>query len=452
VSSVAAGADEAESDTTLQGSEEEVGESTGDVRGDAKGVALLSASFGGFGIDPLASGGKELDFQEVERDDTSGAYAGPQWMDLAETGEVEEDPLKYLDGTVDDPSIPYEHSYPLSYYRSTKSEPAYITVTPVFTYESGAPIKCVLKGSGDGYTFGPIGVSAADGVISITLTANQALTTKIDSSELKISWYLSTDGGDTYTQVGTSDNHLFVTGARASEATETALWLGCQGAKGTAPADHGTPDNQAAPSNQAVVDGVWSQFSGDNVIDVEGDPLLYWGPQAINDPTPGLGSASSYVWLLEHKDGRCGSWASLLVNVLAIEGINSHEVEIDPNTLNQPTLQGFSKAYDLSKLKFTVYANDPGQNQAISHSTVRTFSNHAVVRIDSPVVNLHSIYDPSYGKMFSGATDSVAQLAWESASIESVTWPYLDTSTNTIVAKVIPDNHNAINPEVIFGN
>ena len=85
-----------------------------------------------------------------------------------------------------------------------------------------------------------------------------------------------------------------------SELYETCVWIGCVAAKG-----------KSTETN--VFNAIWDKFQSTNVCSKDGEQLGYYSGDSI-DMDDNEYTNTDYI--LQHKDGRCGSWADLTKKVL----------------------------------------------------------------------------------------------------------------------------------------
>ncbi len=374
----------------------------------ASGVALRSVTFGGTG------------FQTIMRDSGSAVYTGAQWYDDDLNGVIGGTPA-YTNLTVD-PRIPYipDRRFPLSYIRSTAGQASVMTAQPLLSLPiSSGQLR--IRASGSGLTFPEQVVMAS----SAFITAGEALPESIGNSTVALTWELSTDGGHSYFALGSTTNHLYVTGAAANEAFETVIDLGCREANGK------NPDTQQAD----VVAGIWSQFSSGNapanVHRVDDTSLTYYH----NYDTDSTGIAT----LLSTGDGQCGAWAKLLWATLALQGVAGiHYVGLTPEAstthgangflVNNWTFTGAGTSGSLDFPYVNIYtvsninASGTGYQWSFSEVTDASgvsgqgnsdpasyFTSHDVLSIT--IGSTTKYYDPSYGRIYDNLDQIDATMA-----------------------------------------
>lgn len=170
---------------------------------------------------------------------------------------------------------------------------------------AGVKIKVKMKGT-DGYDINETSVPAGGKTISLPATAVvKALPAHVEFYDpFEAEWEISFDDGSTWCAAGKSSNQLYSTWkAPAGGVTmfHTTIHLSCKNAKG-----------QSAESS--IFSGVWSEFTDRSVSKVGGGQLTYYNNwQNVNTTTASL---------LANGDGQCGSWASLLLDMLKVHGID----------------------------------------------------------------------------------------------------------------------------------
>ncbi|HEX8341954.1 MAG TPA: hypothetical protein VF624_13690, partial [Tepidisphaeraceae bacterium] len=346
-----------------------------------------------------------------------------------------------------------EQKHPISYVRSKPGAASTVSASPTLLY-TGVVGNWQMKGEGRGLTFTAAGVQSGGGYAWASVTSN-ALPETIDSKDLEINWKMSIDGGNSWFEVGTSKNHLYLTGGAANGAYETVLHLSSEGAKGKRPANdgemvrpaedkngngvldagedlnnNGVQDAASAgwTSNKEVVDGIWGQISGGNgpknPKSVDGSTLYYWGAAAISRANTPFGLVT-VADVMKHKDGQCGGWGRLLVDLFAKQGISSSARGITPTSASADYKAPVAGMDDIDRTKFTATAlgftvgANLGQGGT---NTERNFQDHLVVS----VTGIDSVFDPSYGKRFEPdfSTGKSAEQKWEDASIVSFRYRY----------------------------
>jgi hypothetical protein len=143
--------------------------------------------------------------------------------------------------------------------------------------------------------------------ISLTdVSLNKELPDGVDVvDKLIITWQISLNGGSTWSDVGKSENRLYVvmeTPLKPTQLYESLLYIGCKNAKGKT-------------DEAGVFEGIWQYFSTRNTKDKKERTLSYYG-----DPFTGVYEVKD---LLRDRTGQCGSFAKLLLDVLYAQGIDT---------------------------------------------------------------------------------------------------------------------------------
>jgi hypothetical protein len=158
-----------------------------------------------------------------------------------------------------------------------------------------------------------------------------------------LNWHATILGATGDISVGQSDNEVMVSLGDPIKQPQyvTVVWLGCTAIA----ADGDLPDLEAYPSdgmtNDEAVNRIW-----DNVFSNPGSPIYAWAPNGnqgiqlcyYKSYTPGPTTTQS---LLTTGDGRCGSWARLMIDVLGAQGIGSQFITITPSPANGGPNSGF---------------------------------------------------------------------------------------------------------------
>jgi hypothetical protein len=386
------------------------------------GRILQSVSFGG---------------QSILRDNGNGAYAGAQWLDTNGDGTIDlsQGVNEYSNGTIDNPDAPAgqpvtEQKHPISYVRSMPGTASTVTASLSFL-NAGALGNYQLKGEGGGLTFTANGAG---------LTSN-ALPQTIDSKNLEIKWKMSIDGGNSWFEVGTSKNHLYVTGKAVATHYETILDLGCEGGKGKRSHNTGdvvvteedtlipngildpgedTNDNgkldEFYPADRELTDGIWQRFSTNAIKRMDGKTLLY-------DHTNG--SPTSLIGILQDSAGRgqCNAWASLFATVLDSQGVEANPRRISP-----------AAGYSSFRTKAMPAQGSPVFNYTAG-TVGRGFQFHDVVMVDCYA---NKIFDPSYAGVTTKSDNRSVTLKYEDENITT----HVLLGINGEVLSADPDQKN----------
>lgn len=362
--------------------------------------------------------------QGIAKDDGSGNYTGPHWLDKNGDGDAEDEG---------------ESKNPTSHVRGTPTSESKVIATVDFNTEGDLKGEYQIKGVGTG-PGSPVfeGKATIEGShLKATLTPTQKLPDLIDLSNLNIAWTITRkqDGMEWGKNYGQSSNRIYVTGAAAANAFETVLDVGCRNAAGLRPAEAGELDPGASGANQQVINAIWDEFADRSVKRVDGTKLTFWGDvvKAI-----GIGSASQLL-AADHGHGSCGAWADLLVKTLQAQGISGAYVanihadqavvrpmlgnpnppagwgvgiiaRINPNLPAQGNLN--------PKNDFIAVFDPPGGNS-------EAIGAHVVVKVTglNSIFSDKIIYDPSYGEKYEGvASMAEAEQAWEENALQG--WQY----------------------------
>ena len=92
-----------------------------------------------------------------------------------------------------------------------------------------------------------------------------------------------------------------------NELYETCVWIGCEAAKGKS-------------SEADVFNTIWNKFHSLNIFSKDNVQLGYYSGDSIE---MGENEYTTTDYILQHKDGRCGSWAELFQKVMGSQGIYS---------------------------------------------------------------------------------------------------------------------------------
>jgi hypothetical protein len=342
------------------------------------------------------SGGKH----PIYKDDGSGAYPSPEWLPTT--------------------------NYPVCYTRNTT-----MTVQPQFivnpsSYSGGILVKGISSGPQL-----PTGRGTSPTLISTGTFANH-----VDFlNPMTIDWQVSLDNGNTWYDAGTSANKVYVTLNDPTCPTlfHTVVWLACS-------------KTGATDANTAVAN-TWSLFGGSgpaNITTWNGKLLYYykancgWANSAT-DTTSLLASANTANAWAGH--GQCGSFANLLIDSLAANGINSDFTTASPKsspdgfivkdwTTNGPVAYSGNYCYKLTLVTeadgsigmvptptgmvygdLTKLSTKTGQNT--SPPSEEAFARHFIVKYPpGPPLGVGTYYDPSYGVTYTDATNFETVAVW----------------------------------------
>lgn len=300
----------------------------------------------------------------VRKDDESGNYDPPHWLDAN------------LDGDADD-SV--DKKYPVCY---TKGSTPIIEGKYAVNPSLPADLPLMIKGNGPGN----VEVSATDATfsnneISFTATAGKMPSQVQRMESCSITWYVSFDGGNNWSDVGISANEIFLVegtpGCRKNY--RTVLYLGCDGG--------------------GTVASVWAKFSGRNVCSWDeqsqsySEKLFYY---KTYEASAGLTSS-----LLETHNGNCFAFRDILSESLAVNNHEHIEAVLKPN--DPPAIAFYVNNVNFNDPSFPQYSPwkyvknnidiSPEQipGQWTSPPKRKDFGVHAIIKIGS------IFYDPSYG-------------------------------------------------------
>lgn len=377
-------------------------------------------------------------------------FAVDQWLDLDYDGRIDID-----DG---------EHRWPTSYVRGTVPE-----VTLEFKIEGDTSANVHVRGKGV-VDFVEVGTSysGADGTKKITLIGDldsgkgRFVNTIRYLKDNQFTWEYRIGDTGNWKLLGNTYNDIYVTlGApQIDPVYHTVIHIG------TVQADGETTENQAMKK-------IWNYFSGRSVQSVDeknslgrrpSAPLLYWGDWHRVSAT--LTTTS----ILTDHDGRCGSWARFLLDVLKAQGIDPGK----PAAISSVPLVASNKVYllitpidgadkrlvinnwwktagpqllpgETAKIKFASSADPTGHDATQSKYDLdpstelddfqglrgqnnpnpkSTFLDHAIVRLY--IDGTWKWLDPSYGQEYEGATDELKKNDFESKALFGIGTLYGD--------------------------
>lgn len=322
---------------------------------------------------------------------------------------------------------------PLAYRRSGPNDNyifAYVTFH-VFGNPLG-PVSVVgngIAGPGAGNSEHGADVSAADpqAIRTVssyyycgppTLGQTTPLPQTIQNDTLTIDWTVKAAKNVTK-HYGASKNHIYVTGEGTGDGVfESVLDVACRNAVGLRPGEVLQPDFDAR--NQEVIDAVFGAFEGNSLTNVKDQALKYWSAGSPGTPVPSTTSS-----LLKNKDGRCGAWVLFLQDILTVHGIEAHVSEITPSgvamdMLGEPDPPPGTSALASMEIKPQLSAqNNP--------APWNLFANHAVLKISGSTSTAYArtIYDPSYGRSYTGSDLTAAEQMWQDTALNGWKWVYL---------------------------
>ncbi|MDA3873262.1 MAG: hypothetical protein PF795_04815 [Kiritimatiellae bacterium] len=315
--------------------------------------------------------------------DSGDTYTGSDWLDTHP-----------FDGTI---SGENEKRQPVSYTSGEK-----ITVSAKFkidAYDASqidtTDIK--IRGTGpDGFKIGDPEEGITPNLVGTNLTIGATVSegeTKFADDKVKyysnfdILWEISFDDGDTWIEVGSSDNMLYVTYMEPIVTpVHTLLHIGTVNADGED--DNGT-----------IVSEIFKKFEELEVYKVNpttganlGPALRYW--ETLNPP-------GSVAGLLEDGEGTCEAWSTFFKLIIQTQGIMGSTTSI----LSVKMIGG---VYMIDSGMIVKPENHGQGNNGENPPATNRFNNHAVI--------LHGgvLYDPSYGIKKSGENQ---QIDWENEAL-----------------------------------
>ena len=274
------------------------------------------------------------------------------------------------------------------------------------------------------------GVSIPAGASSVTvpLSGNSAfpVSTTQYYPGLGIGWIYSQNGQtcsseSAYCQsAGSTSSPVYVTLASPSGLSESVMPLT---AVKLAIGSGGATTQTAAWQN------TWQKFAGPGNVTGWDGRVLYYYEQGV----PFSGCATNSVGLLTQSNGsgQCGSWARLLMDALAVNGISSSWTTVTPNAANEmlvktwafsapptyptmrpgntglrPTLR--AEAMEWYRCRQTpssaISPAPPGfQVKIARHPPQKFFGRHFIVKAPSGLGVGGPYFDPSYGVTYSNA-------------------------------------------------
>lgn len=268
-----------------------------------------------------------------------------------------------------------------------------------------------------------------------TVTADQPLPGYIANTDMDISWEVSFDGGKTWSPVGATDNHLYLTGRKVSGDTayETVLALGCMAANTRIPGE----------DDGAIVVAVFGEFQGLNVWHIQnglkvGQPMWYYSPKGSGGTSGDNGAWHTLAYLLSASDGRCEAWADFFLAACDAQIKNTGDlkyVTITPAFRGAPPAQQGFKPVTSAKQLIDVQpdARAQGPDAGGDIPPFHLFNNHAVVVWKTAAQPgwpwpTYTLCDPSYGLLEEYPGPKISESAgplWEHAALQGIALPYL---------------------------
>jgi len=328
-------------------------------------------------------------FHLVMKDDGTGAYPSPHWLD------------NDLDGKP-------ENSSPLSYTISNSvANPALGEVRVT------ANVKLVLTGPSDltylvraKWINGPYCASLpaaatlAGTTLAVSVTSTKPLPDTIQHTAMGVFWEVSVDDGRTWKSDGSTQANFLYGSIQPGDEFRTVLHVDTRNAKGL-------KSPMGGAGQVSVLDAIWGDFHNPipGVLNWQGNELRYYGQYADSDAY-NLGDNTT-AGLLKYWDGRCGAWARFLLDVWRTQGINIARLwAIDPNPARTPP-SGYPILVGIKVKKM------PGQGIRVPNARRdRRFRDHAVVGLTGS----QGVYDPSYGEW------SPTPAVWQTKSLEAIVY------------------------------
>ena len=230
--------------------------------------------------------------------------AAPHWLDASNPA----------DGDANDPG---DRKYPVCYTRA-----ATMTAAVVFTTAGPLSGNLQIGGTGPGSLDFPPTVATINGqTVGATITCLAGFEDAVEFIDpLTITWFLSSDQGVTWHEVGISQNRVYVTLGDPTPATlfETLLLIGCKNAIGQT-------------SGTLMTAAVWNQFTSvsDGVERADGVHMGYW---LTGSPAQNIaryydydqGTTVTGILQRPNGDGSCAAWAQLLHWSLEAQGLGGY--------------------------------------------------------------------------------------------------------------------------------
>jgi hypothetical protein len=358
---------------------------------------------------------KEVTFsgnRTLRKDDNSGDYTGPHWVDNSSTP----------DGDADDFS---DIKYPVAYVKNNTVTAGIKVVAVPDVSLDGARVK--IQGKAFSILNFPeqtVTAGASDHDISVGgFVSDSNLSTTVDFFDpLSIVWEYQPKDDVSWLVAGVSSNQVYVTWAPpvpVSPFFHTLAHIACEPAKG-------------ANTSTDIFNAIWGLFASKSLSTADGTkPLNYYNPKDTQNTIPAK--------LIAAGNGQCGSFAGLLIDALRVHGITSLKFPMIDRNDTTLSRTGFL----VKKWSFTT---DPGKSgdseypylNVISDqvglfvdetyfSAVHSYSYNQATDIEgidgqgsldpSSIFNNHQFvehtigavtnwYDPSYGVIYSGLTEA----------------------------------------------
>lgn len=385
-------------------------------------------------------------------------YEAPHWRDNNLDGDADDSEEESNAGV---PFEQQERKFPVCYTRNTN-----LNVMVTFQIENLQDVSLLrVRATSSAGLELPISTVQQNEdnttLISSSLVSTETLENAIRYYEdFALNWQLSTDSGNSWRQVGTSSNDLYLTlGEPLDQQINSSnsltflfhslLHLGCVNA------DMETDENQA-------IEQIYQDFTDRCVKKVGSDNCMeYWGMNISNDDVffgNDICGFSGGLLLLE--EDRCNGWAHLFEDILRVQGIQGIQQKIIrwtgdsalPIEVEEELLVAYEEEFGIpfpedditpvlqnnfyiagllfinnwniegnSIPTFNVFNAEGVPAQGFQNNNPRaTFQNHVVVEING------KIYDPSYGTVFTNPTE------WENGSLFGLGVEFTRNSDNSI--------------------
>lgn len=247
----------------------------------------------------------------------------------------------------------------------------------------------------------------------VDVPLHHALPSTISDGDIVLAWKVTMDNGKTWTDVGSTDNHLYLTGGYSTSAQfETVIAIGCINAA------YQTPGT--AMGDSSVLSNIFAKFATLKVYHVK-NGLETGGALGYYMPSPGQptsGSVSTTAGLLLGSNAECDGWGNLLRDVLAAQGIKGVSVlRITPI---------LPRGVASAKINVKPAAGQNNPNPGITQ-----FNYHVTDLWTSPYTapgqpQQYILFDPSYGTEFTGSQTpgngfrEAVGYPWEAASLANI--------------------------------
>lgn len=338
-------------------------------------------------------------------------------------GTVKYDNLHWLDSNLDyDADDVGDRQYPVAYLRNASivtTRQFVCTAPPSFVHST----KLVVHGVGTGgFDFWSqqndpdpktqmFYLGSSSNIFTSRDTASIPIPNWVEHIDpMTIKWSFSTDGGTNFNSVGDTKNQVYAL-LDAPNTSDGKLYHSVAHI-----ATAGPVKGLADPG--LVTDAIWQEFGDNSVTRVFSTTSMKY----MHDSGSGYDTAA----LLSAGKGRCGAWANFFADTIKAHGIAAEVTAITAKTPAPTPPSGYSLIGTGIRTNLVPAQGSSGAN----YSTIE-FQNHAVVKVG---VRPTTVFDPSYGKIYTSTTILAAELAWEDSSLAGALYDYSDgSSTMTIV-------------------